>query len=586
MQKTDFFTQVRDRFPLSRLVSERVKLRKIGKEFSGPCPFHAEKTPSFRVNDEKGLYYCFGCGAKGDAFNFVMESQKVDLPEAMKILSEKTGIPIPSLPGDPARDHTRYYDILAQATSWFQEQLQLGTHQYALDYCTQRGLEPSFIKEFQLGYAPESLKGFQAQLEKKGFSQKDLLEVGLLGEDQGRFYERFRRRLMIPIHDKRGRVVGFGGRLLQGEGPKYLNSPETPVFKKGEMLFGLPFVGEPLKKKQPLLVVEGYMDAITLLTHGYAAVAPLGTALSAAQLELAWQYAAEPVICFDGDGAGRKASQRVVDVALPCLRPGFSVNFAFLPEGEDPDSFVRAAGRQAFDQVLSTVRPLIDFIWQLEWDAVPLQTPEQKANLQVRLREQVQTIGHQDIRRFYEQAFYERLQEAFRRPSPSYTKAAPKAAQESHRQPKGRLSSSVFLLQQRILLAMVLRHPELLEADLERFSDVSFTSDALKMLKNAIIDYVNLRVPLDREALVHHLKGGGHGETVDYVLRAEMHMRSINKDAAALWNEVLNGMTRTTLTAEVDSVHKGLHTHMNQEQWQKLKTVVALYGQTREDDQE
>ena len=359
--------EIRARLPVSQVVSRKVALKRAGREFKGLSPFKQERTPSFTVNDQKGFYHCFASGEHGDIFAFVVKTEGLSFPEAVEQLAQEAGVPMPEAgPRDiQAEDErTRLYALVAAATEYFEAQLAAASGQDAKRYLDKRGLTREAIGRFRLGYAPNSKSALKEHLGKAGFSTAEMVASGMLiaGDDIPVPYDRFRHRIMFPITNPKGRVIAFGGRALDPDAPaKYLNSPETPLFHKGGVLFNAHNARGPAHDKNQIIVVEGYMDVIALSEAGFPqTVAPLGTALTEDQLKLLWRMAPEPTLCFDGDAAGRRAAFRAVETALPHLQPGHSIQFAFLPDGLDPDDLVRQHGATALQDILATrTRPLV-----------------------------------------------------------------------------------------------------------------------------------------------------------------------------------------------------------------------------------
>jgi len=377
-----FLDEIRARLPVSQVVSRRVPLKRAGREWKGLSPFNKEKTPSFTVNDQKGFYHCFSSGKHGDIFGFLMETEGLSFPEAVERLAGDAGVPMPK--PDPqfervARERLGLRDAVEAAALYFEEQLRTAEGRDALAYAQARGLAPATLKEFRIGYAPQSREALKTALLKKGFSEAQLLEAGLLIKpDDGRpSYDRFRERLTIPITDTRGRVIAFGARALDSASePKYLNSPETKLFDKGSTIFNFARARKGAFDRAEVIVVEGYMDVIALHQAGFDnVVATLGTAFTERQMEQLWVLAPEPIICFDGDKAGEAAAARAIDRMLPTLREGHSFRFAFLPQGSDPDDLVRNEGKGALAAILNGASPLIDVVWQRERQASPIDTP-------------------------------------------------------------------------------------------------------------------------------------------------------------------------------------------------------------------
>lgn len=358
-----FIDDLITRADIAEVVGRRVQLKKAGKEFKGCCPFHDEKTPSFTVSPDKGFYHCFGCGAHGTAIGFLMEHDHMDFVDAVESLANTMGIEVPREEGQrPARSYDALFELVSRVGRYFETQLK--GNQAAVEYIKARGIDGATAKRFGIGYAPA---GWSNVLDKFGTSKEAidrLLAVGLIiRKDNGQHYDRFRDRIMFPIRDSRGRVIGFGGRVMGDEEPKYLNSPETVLFHKGRELYGLYEARQALRNIEKLVVVEGYMDVIGLARHGIDfAAATLGTATTDEHLNRVFRICEEIAFCFDGDRAGRAAAWRALENALPQIRQGRQIRFVFLPDGQDPDSFVKEHGPSAFEDALSGALPLSDFL--------------------------------------------------------------------------------------------------------------------------------------------------------------------------------------------------------------------------------
>ncbi|MBI5320840.1 DNA primase [Bradyrhizobium sp.] len=415
-----FLEEIRARLPVSEVVGKRVRLKKAGKEYKGLSPFQQEKTPSFTVNDQKGFYHDFSSGKHGNIFDFVMETEGVSFPEAVERLASMAGMALPAVSPDAARHEQRrktLHDVMECAAKFFQDTLASRGGARARGYLADRSLSPATQLQFRLGYAPGERFALKEFLGSQGIPVADMVEAGLLiaGDDIPVPYDRFRDRVVFPITDLRGRVIAFGGRALEKDAqPKYLNSPETPLFHKGDNLYNHAPARQAAHDGAQLIVVEGYVDVIALVAAGFpAAVAPLGTALTENQLALLWRIADEPILCFDGDRAGQKAAWRAADLALPHLKPGKSLRFALLPEGQDPDDLARSGGRAAIEDVLSAARGLADMIWSREIEGGSFATPERRAALEARIGELTNAIRDEVVRRYYRQDLAERLQRAF-----------------------------------------------------------------------------------------------------------------------------------------------------------------------------
>ena len=413
--------ELRARTVLSAVIAPAVKLIRAGREWKACCPFHNEKTPSFTVNDDKGFYHCFGCGAHGDAIRFLTDHRGMPFMDAVKELAAKAGMDVPA-PDPRAKEQAErtasLTDVMAEVARWYAEQLNGLAGAEARQYLKRRGIDTATTERFGLGLAPDNRTALKRALEKLG--EDRLIETGMLiqPEESGKdSYDRFRGRLMIPIRDPRGRVIGFGGRIV-GEGePKYLNSPQTVLFDKGRTLYNLDRAGPASRTAKRLIVVEGYMDVIALDRAGIAeVVAPNGTALTEDQLERLWRLDPSPILCFDGDSAGKKAAIRAATRALPLLRPDRTLRFVELPAGQDPDDVIATGGSEAFEELLARPEPLDARLWRHELEIEPLTTPEAWAALKQRLIAHASTIGHADLARMYREDWLSRFYEQ-RRPA-------------------------------------------------------------------------------------------------------------------------------------------------------------------------
>ena len=420
-----FLDEIRARLPVSEVVGKRVKLKRAGREWKGLSPFQQEKTPSFTVNDQKGFYHDFSSGRHGNIFDFMMETEGVSFPEAVERCAAMAGLALPAASPDAERHEQRrktLYDVMEMAAKFFADTLASRNGARARGYLGDRAIVPATQLQFRLGYAPAERFALKEHLGSLGIPVEDMVEAGLLiaGDDIPVPYDRFRDRVMFPITDTRSRVIAFGGRALEKDVPaKYLNSPETPLFHKGDNLYNLAPARAATQKGAPLIVVEGYVDVIAMVTSGFGAtVAPLGTALTESQLALLWRIADEPILCFDGDRAGQKAAWRAADLALPHLKPGKSLRFALLPEGQDPDDLARAGGRGAIEEVITASRGLAEVIWSREIEGGSFVTPERRAALEARIFELTNAVGDEVVRRYYRQDFRERVQRAFAPESP------------------------------------------------------------------------------------------------------------------------------------------------------------------------
>ncbi|BEV00837.1 DNA primase [Novosphingobium olei] len=436
--------ELRARVSLSGLIGRSVRVQKAGREFKACCPFHNEKTPSFTINDEKGFYHCFGCGAHGDVIRWMTDHQGLPFMDAVKELALQAGMEVPA--PDPraarrAEQQKSLHDVMAAAQEYFRESLKGPGGAAARAYLASRGFPEGIVREFGFGYAPNDRQGMKAAL--SAFPEDMLIEAGLRIVVEGKDpYDRFRDRLMLPILDARGRVIAFGGRILSPEktdAPKYLNSPDTPLFDKGRTVYNLHRAGPAARQSGRIVVVEGYMDVVALAAAGIAeAVAPLGTALTEHQLERLWRVTERPTLCFDGDAAGQRAAMRAVVRALPMLQPGHSLRIVTLPQGMDPDDVVKKQGPQAMETLLGEARSLVDVLWEAERDAAPLATPEDKAGLKARLLAHCDTIAHPDIKALYRSELTRRFGDlAYARPERAPFHPRSKQPQRGQQQGRG-----------------------------------------------------------------------------------------------------------------------------------------------------
>ena len=407
--------ELRARVTLSSVIGRTTRLTKAGHEWKACCPFHNEKSPSFTVNDVKGFYHCFGCGAHGDVIRWMTDQRGLSFMDAVKELASEAGLEVPA--PDPraaqqAQVRDSLHDVMAAAQAWFVERLAAPEGERARAYLATRGFDAHTLQRFGFGFAPDGRQALKEAL--KAFPEAKLIEAGLrIAVDDKEPYDRFRGRLMLPIEDARGRVIAFGGRILDAkktDAPKYLNSPDTPLFDKGRTLYNLHRAGPASRQTGRVVVVEGYMDVIALAAAGIAdAVAPLGTALTERQIELLWRLVETPVLCFDGDAAGQRAAMRAVTRALPLLRPAHSLRIVRLPTGMDPDDLIKRDGARAMEALLAKPQSLLDLLWEHEREAVPLDSPEDKAGLKARLMAHVETIQDPDIKALYRRELMERF---------------------------------------------------------------------------------------------------------------------------------------------------------------------------------
>ena len=538
--------ELRARTLLSAVVAPSLKLTKAGREFKACCPFHNEKTPSFYVNDEKHFYHCFGCGAHGDAIRFLTDARGLPFMDAVKELAGKAGLEVPA--ADPrmreqAERSAGLYDITEAAQRWFAEQLDGVEGGDARKYLKERGISEATKKKFGFGFAPDARGKLKSALKDLGIDK--LVETGLLikAEDKEP-YDRFRGRLTFPIRDPRGRVIAFSARILGPGEPKYLNSPDTPLFDKGRTLFNLDLASPASRKAGRVLIVEGQMDVIALDQAGIGeVVAPLGTALTEHQLERLWRLEGAPVCCFDGDAAGQKAAVRAALRALPHLSPDRTLRFVALPAGQDPDDVVRGGGKAAFEALLDLSEPLVDRLWRAEVEAAPLDTPEARAGLRKRLLDHCQAIADPNVRQLYRDEWLGRFDAQYR-PAQSqqqrpftprgewkrgkFTPPALPVGQEARAISQVGIAPAMAAA----VVAGCLRYPAVLHDHVEQIALFRIADPALARLRDLLVDFALSHPALDSDVLATTLAASEHQPLVAKLLRPDRTSFSFNRKDA------------------------------------------------------
>ena len=412
--------EIKDKISVSQVVEKTVQLKKRGKEFVGLSPFTKERTPSFTVNDEKQFYHCFSTNKHGDIFTFLVEVGGLSFPEAVEKLADEAGVQLRTF--SPAEEEKinkskKIFEALEISKSFFSSQIFDDNNSLALKYIRERGLDDKIINSYEIGYAPQGNK-LEKFLLSKGVSHEIMTLAGMTIKDEKRkdnFYDRFRNRIIFPIRDIRNRVVGFGGRVINSnDQPKYLNSPETPVFHKGSLLYNFSKIRPNLKNNDNLIVVEGYMDVVSLASKGFQnAVAPLGTAITETQLNILWKDSDSPIICFDGDKAGKQASFRATEIALKLLKPNKTLRFINLPDNLDPDDYIKNFGLESFNKFVDNASPLQSIIWDLCLQESNIDNPEGKAGFESMLRAKLNLIGDKSIKKHYGLLFKDMLDQFF-----------------------------------------------------------------------------------------------------------------------------------------------------------------------------
>jgi len=576
-----FLDELRNRISLPGLIGRRVKLVRRGREFAGLCPFHHEKTPSFYVVDDKSFFHCFGCGAHGDVVGFVMRADNLDFIEAIEKLAGEAGLAVPQASPqerERAQRQKTLLEAMEAAAAFYEGKLWAPAGSRAREYLHERRLDPDTIRRFRLGWAPEDRQGLRRALG-ADFPDAMLIEAGLIRRpEEGDTFDYFRNRVIFPIGDRTGRVIAFGGRVVGDGQPKYLNSPDSPLFEKGRMLYGWSAARAGVARDAEaggtgVIVTEGYMDVIALHRAGFtAAVAPLGTALTEFQLHELWRLAPEPTLCFDGDAAGQQAAIRALRRALPLLRPGQSLRFAVLPQGEDPDSIIRASGRSGFYHVLAAARPLVDMLWESEVRGAPRDTPERLAGIRSRLMEHVKTISDRTVRSEFEILFKKRCDpwEARRKTQ----RTPPSKAVRDGPEPPPRPAEQV---RRQNLFRILLKFPGLILVVADEFARLEIPEPELDGLRREILEADTLPAGLDAQAIRQHLVKNGFAKTVDGLLSPSVDTKFLDRcsdpsSAHTEWGRIarmLMGGDRCAL----DEATNDLISDVSPENWNRFTAV-------------
>lgn len=554
---SSFLDEIRSRVVLRELIGRHVKLIRKGHEYSGLCPFHNEKTPSFTVSEEKGFFHCFGCGAHGDAIGYVMRFENLTFPEAVKRLAQEIGISVPNVSPEELKSEkirSSLYDVMEKACYFFEKSLKSPQGANALKYLRGRGLDDDDISRFRLGYAPESRNILKQALISASVSESLLIDSGLLIklENRGMSYERFRNRVIFPISDQGSRIIGFGGRALGDVQPKYLNSPDTALFQKGSILYNIKTGRSASVAAGRVIVVEGYMDVIALARAGIKeAVATLGTALSERQLALLWKIEPEPVLCFDGDNAGVLAAYRAAERALPLLQPGKSLRFIFLPSGEDPDTLLKSAGRDAMEEILGNASTLSQVIWNMEAAQQTLDTPERLAGFEHRLEKHARSIVDKKVQYQYRISFRAKLsqmtskmfsQKSLRGANSNQQSGATNFTHKARNPPE-----TLAKRREEAVLATVIRQPALLDGYAEAIGKLEFSDPELNRVRQEILTFYASSPDLDRKMLMEHLRLCGFNSTTGVILFADTLIKPGQSEIQMVDGTVMTEMAQLTV---------------------------------------
>lgn len=539
-----FLDELRSRITLSDVVRKSVRLTRAGREFKGCCPFHNEKSPSFYVNDDKQFYHCFGCGAHGSVIDYVMRHDNFSFPEAVESLAATIGMQVPqSAPEDieKAKKEKSLYTMLDEAAKWMEAQIRKPENKVAYDYLIERGVGDDTMQSFRIGFTPNDMQGLRKHIAALGYTDSQMIEGGILktSEKAREPYAFFRDRIMFPVPDKRGRIVAFGGRILPDhlrgpdrgdfKPPKYINSSDTPLFHKGHMLYGEPHARQAAADGLPIIVVEGYLDVIAAFRAGFkGAVAPLGTALTEEQIGVLWKMIPAdskiPILCFDGDNAGRRAASRACERILPMLKPDHSAKIAFLPDGEDPDSLVKKQGKAALQTVLDEALDLVDFVWGDYTAGKNLETPEARAGLSKTLDDVCLRITDRTVQHYYKEAFKAKIRQAFappandggwsKRSGGSWQKPASPPPVTSLRRPK----FAKNMLGPVAFLACLINNPAIFHEVEEDVGHMHFPENKLDHVRQHVLSTLAQDPDLDAAGLKTHLLEQGFEQELGYLL--------------------------------------------------------------------
>lgn len=562
----EFFEYLKSRISIVDVISARIRLQKMGNVWKALCPFHKEKTGSFNVDESKGLYHCFGCGAGGDAIKFVMEYEKVSFMEAVEIIANQYGITIPKKEEKIKKDpRERLFEIINYSKDYFRDSLNSENGSTARDYLNLRKIQKEQIGKFQLGFAPDD-SDLRNKLKKKGFSDEELIRTGIFVKSSYRneLVNRYKGRLIFPIIDFRDRCVGFGGRILKkSEKAKYINSPETEIYKKSEQLYGYNLARKG--KSRQIIISEGYLDVISLHQTGFdGAIAPLGTAISAHQISMCWKVCNNPIIALDGDSAGIKASYRWIDRILVQLEPGKSFKFAALPQGSDPDLLVHNGQISAINEALKNAVPLSQWLWDGGFSLYPSETPEQKAKLIQMMLQKANTINDASIKNFYIQDIKKRQMSLYKR------------KKQIVRKENFQSASSAKEKIEKILVVTLVNHPYIIGKVMEDFMKLEFKNAEMRVLKERILrNYMDfseedsskfLKSVLKLQDIVDQKFG-------DIETHADFVGKKVSDDAALEgWSKLLRRyLSDPLLDEDLQRVSKSFV--FSEDNWQRLRTL-------------
>ena len=594
---------IKSKIEISDIVGKRVALQKRGKEFVGLSPFQNEKTPSFTVNNEKQFYHCFSSNKHGDIFTFLVEVEGLSFPQAVEQLAEQAGVEIRALTKDEEKKidgRKKLNSIMEIANDFFMNNLLSDNR--ALTYLNKRGINRDIILKYQIGYAKDSFSSLNNHLKEKGISNEDILLTGLIIKSEKKknsFYDRYRDRIIFPITNTYGKIVGFGGRVINDSNkPKYMNSPETELFHKGDLLYNYSNIKSPIKEIDNLVVVEGYMDAISLCSKGFKnVVAPLGTAMTLKQLNLIWDLVDSPIICFDGDKAGKNAAERVIELAIPSLKPGKNVRFINLNDDLDPDDYTNKNGIKSFFNLVESSTPLNQQIWKIFLNRADISTPEGKANLEKELRLVLMQINNKNIRKHYGLYFKESMDKVFyndKKSSIIYGKKNKLNSFDKVKIKDSKVGSGEIIPSglETLLISGIIIYPEILEINYENFESFIIDHKLLNKIRDEIIEFLSSKVTYDSKQIKEFIDKNYEG-----ILNKELkfskkywsnYKNSTIETISSIWVEIFEDDQHIkSLDIEINNFDKNIKSDSNEKRLIKilekkdfeLKKITEKYGQ-------
>ncbi len=605
-----FLDDLCNRLTLSDIIGKRIKIVRSGREFKACCPFHSEKTPSFTINDDKQFYHCFGCGAHGNVINFVMRYDNVSFIDSVEMLAAEAGLKVPKQTPqeiEKAKREKDLYALLEDVASFFEDNLHSAKNSDALNYLLERGVSKELLQKFRIGFAPDDGQVMRKFLLGKGYSDEDMVRAGVLRKSAhgGEAYAFFRDRIMFPVSDRRGRIIAFGGRVLPENirtpqkgnftPPKYINSAENDIFNKGSILYGEPIARKAAAEGQDIVLVEGYLDVIACVKAGiYGAVAPMGTAVTEEQIISIWNMIPDftkiPIFCFDGDNAGRKAARRVVDRVLPLLEPGRSINFAFMPEGQDPDSLVRDGGAVGIKKILNSSIPLFDFIWDSYIAGREFKIPELRAGVIKQLENEVSKISNKEVQMHYRSLLRQKISDTFfnfkRKNFNNFMSNGNRKYNGVKPISPNVNGSKAMYLFPRVLLATIVRYPHIFEGVEEYLYNLEIKDVRLNKLKENIVDILSNDIKTDSNTLLEKLKKMGFAQEIGDICNESVYVHAYfcspfakSEDVQSDWFEYYNdGISK----GFIGEIKKGWKSASSEDDANRLRDLLYSFSSSDE----